>query len=52
MTTGEALLVIGGALIGFAVRDIWTVYRAWKTPKPTRPVVKDWDSIQHVRIIK
>ena len=51
MSPSEGLLIVGGALVGFALRDVWQVARTHKTPAP-RPVAHKWDDIRHVTIVK
>jgi hypothetical protein len=52
MTASEAMLIIGGALVGFALRDVWQVARTHKpTPTPP-PVAHQWDDIRHVTIVR
>ena len=50
MTTGEALLVIGGFLMGFAVADI--IYWIKRPVRRPRSVADGWDQIRHVRVIQ
>ena len=49
MIPAEVFYIIGGALVGFGLGDI---YRYLTRPeRPNRPVADGWDNLTHVRVV-
>lgn len=49
----EVFYVVGGALIGFGLGDIYRYFRppiSWERRKP-QSVVQGWDNLTHVKVV-
>jgi hypothetical protein len=55
MIPPEVFYIVGGALIGFGLGDVYRYFRpplSWVRRDQVRPVSDAWDDLTHVRLIK